>query len=399
MLAILIGVVAVAVRVATLEPPDVVLHARLPTTVRLPGSAPTPAWPASGEAALVVDGLGSLGTAGGDTPAPTASLAKVMTAYLTLVKYPLSQSDGGFTLIVTAADARAEAQDVKQDESVVAVRAGQQLNERQLLEALLIPSGDNIAQMLAAYDAGSVSRFVAEMNSTARALGMNRTTYTDPSGFDPSTVSDASDQLRVLQRAMRFAAFRQIVSMSSASLPVAGTVENYDPLIPEGFYGKTGSDSAAEGCLAFFKYVTVDGRRLTMVGVVMGQGYGSTTSVVLAAAAAAAERLVGSVRPALRAHTVVPAHTTVMVATSADGHRVAVVTSDPLVVLGWGGMRERLAIRSRRPGIDLSTGQLLGEAQLAGPLPTSPGEPTQSAMRVVKELAAPGIAWRLQHLF
>jgi len=397
-LAILIGV-AVVVRVATLKPPDVVLHARLPTTVRLSGSAPTPVWPASGQAALVVDGLGSLGTAGGDTPAPTASLAKVMTAYLTLLKYPLSQSGGGFTLMVTAADARAEAQDVKQDESVVAVRAGQQLDERQLLEALLIPSGDNIAQMLAAYDAGSVSRFVAEMNSTARALGMNRTTYTDPSGFDPSTVSDASDQLRVLQRAMRFAAFRQIVSMSSATLPVAGTVENYDPLIPEGYYGKTGSDSAAEGCLAFFKYVTVDGRRLTLVGVVMGQGYGSTTSVVLGAAAVAAERLVGSVMPALRAHTVVPAHTTVMVATSADGHRVAVVTSDPLTVIGWGGMRERLAIRSRRPGIDLSPGQRLGEAQLAGPLPTSPGQPTQSAIRVVKKLAAPGISWRLQHLF
>jgi hypothetical protein len=135
------------------------------------------------------------------------------------------------------------------------------------------------------------------------------------------------------------------------------------------------------------------------VGVLMGQGYGSTTSVVLGAAAAAAERLVGSVMPALRAHTVVPAHTTVMVATSADGHRAAVVTSDPLTVIGWGGMRERLALRSRRPGIDLSTGQRLGEAQLAGPLPTSPGEPTQSAMRVVKKLAAPGISWRLQHLF
>jgi serine-type D-Ala-D-Ala carboxypeptidase (penicillin-binding protein 5/6) len=84
---------------------------------------------------------------------------------------------------VTPADAQAEAQDAKQGESVVAVRAGERLDERQLLEALLIQSGDNIARMLAAYEAGSVSRFVVEMNRTARALGMHQTTYTDPSGW------------------------------------------------------------------------------------------------------------------------------------------------------------------------------------------------------------------------
>jgi D-alanyl-D-alanine carboxypeptidase (penicillin-binding protein 5/6) len=62
----------------------------------------------------------------------------------------------------------------------VAVHAGERLDQRGLLEALLIPSGDNIAQMLAAYEAGSVPRFVAEMNRTARALGMDTTTYTRP---------------------------------------------------------------------------------------------------------------------------------------------------------------------------------------------------------------------------
>ena len=156
----------------------------------------------------------------------------------------------------------------------MAVQAGEQLTERQLLEALLIPSGNNIAEMLAAQVAGSQTRFVAEMNAEARALGMDHTTYTDPSGFDPSTVSTAADQLRVFQQAMRFPVFRQIVSMASVTLPVAGTLTNYNPLIAEGYAGKTGSDSAAGGCLAFFTHVTVGGRRLTAVGVVMGQGRG-----------------------------------------------------------------------------------------------------------------------------
>ena len=182
-----------------------------------------------------------------EQPVPIASLAKVMTAYLTLERYPLSGAQDGFTITVTAAQAQAEAQDAAQDQSVVAVRAGEQLTERQLLEALLIPSGNNIAQMLAAQVAGSETRFIAEMNAEARALGMDHTIYTDPSGFDPSTVSTAADQLRVFQRAMRFPVFRQIVSMASVTLPVAGTLTNYNPLIAEGYAGKTGSDSAAEG--------------------------------------------------------------------------------------------------------------------------------------------------------
>jgi D-alanyl-D-alanine carboxypeptidase (penicillin-binding protein 5/6) len=211
-----------------------------------------------------------------EQPAPSASLAKLMTAYLTLKSYPLSGAQDGFTITVTAAQAQAEAQDAAQDQSVAAVRAGEQLTERQLLEALLIPSGDNIARMLAAQVTRSETRFLAEMNAEARALGMGHTIYTDPSGFDPSTVSTAADQLRVFQQAMRFPVFGQIVSMASVTLPVAGTVTNYDPLIAEGYAGRTGSDSEAEGRLAFFTQVTVGGRRLTVVGVVMGQGEAAT---------------------------------------------------------------------------------------------------------------------------
>jgi D-alanyl-D-alanine carboxypeptidase (penicillin-binding protein 5/6) len=251
-------------------------------------------WPGQGQAALVL-GNGRAAASPHEQPAPIASLAKVMTAYVILEHYPLSGAEDGFTITVTAAEAQAEAQDAAQGQSVVAVRAGEQLTERQLLEALLIASGNNIARMLAARVTGGETRFIAEMNGAARGLGMDHTTYTDPSGFDPSTVSTAADQLRVLQRAMRFPVFRQIVSMASATLPVAGTVSNYNPLIAEGYAGKTGSDSAAGGCLAFFTHIADGGRRLPAVGVVLGQGQGSDTPSLLAAAGAAAEQLVDSV--------------------------------------------------------------------------------------------------------
>jgi D-alanyl-D-alanine carboxypeptidase (penicillin-binding protein 5/6) len=253
--------------------------------------APAVSWPPQGQAALVLSN-GRPAASPHQQPVAIASLAKVMTADLTLERYPLSGAQDGFTITVSAAQAQAEAEDVRQGQSVVAVQAGEQLTERQLLEALLIPSGNNIASMLAARVAGSETRFLAEMNAEARALGMEHTSYTDPSGFDPSTASTAADQLRIFQRAMRFSVFRQIVSMASVTLPVAGTLTNYNPLIAEGYAGKTGSDSDAKGCLAFFTHVTVGGRRLTAVGVVLGQGEGSDTSELVAAAGEAAQQLI-----------------------------------------------------------------------------------------------------------
>ena len=260
-------------------------------------------WPQSGQAAFVL-GDDRPSASPYQQPAPIASLAKVMTAYLTLERYPLSGEQEGFTITVTTADAEAAAEDASRNQSIVAVRAGEQLTERQLLQALLIPSGNNIASMLAATVAGSEARFLAEMNAEAHALGMNHTIYTDPSGYDPRTISTAADQLRVFQRAMRFPVFRQIVSMDSVTLPVAGTLTNFNPLVAKGYAGKTGSDSAAGGCLAFFTPVNVGVHRLTAAGVVMGQGKGSDTSAILAAAGEAAEQLVDPLASASRMSTV-----------------------------------------------------------------------------------------------
>jgi serine-type D-Ala-D-Ala carboxypeptidase (penicillin-binding protein 5/6) len=250
-------------------------------------------WPEQGQAAFVL-GTGRPAASPQEEPVPIASLAKVMTAYVTLERYPLNGSEDGFTVTITEAQARAEAEGAARNESGVAVRPGEQLTERQLLEALLIPSGNNIAWVLADRVAGSETRFIAEMNAEARALGMRHTTYTDPSGFDPGTVSTAADQLRVFQRALRFPVFRQIVAMPTVTLPVAGALTNYNPLVADGYAGKTGSDSAAGGCLAFFTRVTVGGHRATATGVVLGQGQGNNTSALLAAAGEAAMQLVES---------------------------------------------------------------------------------------------------------
>ena len=203
-------------------------------------------WPQQGQAALVL-GNDRPAASPDQQPVPIASVAKVMTAYLVLKRYPLSGAQDGFTITITEAQAQDAAQDAAQNQSRVAVAAGEQLTERQLLEALLIPSGNNIAWILAAQVAGSETSFVADMNAEAGEPGMDHTIYSDPSGFDPGTVSTAADQLRVFRQAMRFLIFRQIVAMPSVTLPVAGTLTNFNPLIAEGYAGKTGSDPPRAG--------------------------------------------------------------------------------------------------------------------------------------------------------
>ena len=78
---------------------------------------------------------------------------------------------------------------------------------------------------------------------------------------------------------------------------------------------KTGSDRAAGGCLVFAKRVTVGGRRLTVLGVVLGQREGS----LIEAALASAERLGNSAAASLRVETALPAGTRVLSASSVDG--------------------------------------------------------------------------------
>jgi len=103
------------------------------------------------------------------------------------------------------------------------IAAGEQLTERQALQALLLPSANNIAAVLARWDAGSEDQFVARMNAAAQSLGMTHTRYTDPSGYDDATISTAADQLLLVDRAMCLPTFASIVATPSTTLPVAGT--------------------------------------------------------------------------------------------------------------------------------------------------------------------------------
>jgi serine-type D-Ala-D-Ala carboxypeptidase (penicillin-binding protein 5/6) len=249
-------------------------------------AVPSTVWPADGQAAVQI-GQSQVQAGPNEHAAAIASVAKVMTAYLVLRDHPLRLGQDGPAITLTDADVADTDRRRRQQQSVVSIAAGEQLTELQALQALLLPSANNIASVLARWDAGSTDRFVDRMNATARSLGMTHTRYTDPSGFDGATVSTATDQVRIVDRAMHLPVFASIVATASATLPFAGTVHNTDRLLGHnGFVGvKTGSTTAAGGCFAFRAIRWIHGKRTTITGVVLGQPG-------LAAAFAAADAIV-----------------------------------------------------------------------------------------------------------
>ena len=250
-------------------------------------------WPAYGQAAFIQTGKSEIHAGPNQHAAPIASVAKVMTAYLVLRDHPLPLGENGPTISLTDDDAFDADRRREQEESVVPVAAGEHLTELQALQALLLPSANNIAAVLARWDAGSEEQFVSRMNATARSLGMTRTRYTDPSGYDDATVSTAADQVRIVDRAMRLPVFASIVATPSAVLPVAGVVHNTNTLLGRnGFVGvKTGSDDAAGGCFAFRAVRWIGGRRTTITGVVLGQPGHDQIEAGLTAADAMVDRI------------------------------------------------------------------------------------------------------------
>ena len=150
---------------------------------------------------------------------------------------------------------------------------GEVLTERQLLNGMLVHSADNYADMLASWDAGSVASFVAKMNTVAAQLGMSQTHFADASGILAASQSTANDILKVAAPDMEDPVFASTVQMRSVTLPVAGTISTYTPLLGlDGIIGvKSGFTAPAGGCDVLAVVRTVHGVPTLVIAAVTGQ--------------------------------------------------------------------------------------------------------------------------------
>ncbi|MFF2922183.1 serine hydrolase [Streptomyces celluloflavus] len=304
-------------------------------------------WPDQGQATAEVVGVGSLGTSGQEKPVPTASVAKVMTAYVILRDHPLKKKQQGESITI---DAKAEADSKKGDESRVPVKEGQKFSEYQMLQMLMIPSGNNAARQLARWDAQSEEAFVKKMNDAAKKMGMTKTTYTDPSGLDEKTVSTPVDQLKLAELVMKNDVFREIVAMENVkidglpeTLYANNSLLTTMPGVVRGI--KTGSSSAAGGAFMWAAYRTVGGETQTLLGVTMDQHTTSKDSNAhLALALKNSEKVIKAVRDALVSDTVVKKGQVVGYVDDGLGGRTPVVATKDLKAVGWPGMKATFAM-------------------------------------------------------
>jgi len=369
--------------------PAPTLHHTYVLSTTVAGTPPALPWPTAGEAAVAVPALGLDVASGPEPPVPVASLAKIMTAYLTLRDHPLAPGAQGPSVTMTATDEEEAIAEDGQGATNVPVRPGEQLSERQLLDGLMVHSANNFADALARWDAGSVPAFVAEMNSAAAALGMTHTHYADTDGLSTATTGTPADQLLVTQAAMAIPAFAAVVDQTSVTLPIVGQLPNYVSAVgTDGVVGvKSGFTQAAMGCLVLAADRSVAGRPVLVLAAVTGQ----TGADPLSAADDVDLRLVDAVAAGLRPLNVIGAGTRVGTVTTAwDVNGVAADTTAGVTLLVWPGMDLRATVSHEPLAVGTSAGAHIDTVTvLAG------SERARVPVRLAGSLRGPPLGWRL----
>ncbi|MFH8882277.1 serine hydrolase [Streptomyces californicus] len=350
---VLLLLIVFAIVQVTRPLPEPSLELTAKPTYTFEGDETKLSWPGQGQSAVMVDGVGSLGTEGPQKPAPIASVAKVMTAYVILEEHPLKGDEEGEKITV---DQKAEDESKRPDESTAPLTKGQKLSQRQLLQLLMIPSGNNAARLLARWDAGSEDAFIDKMNDAAKDLGMKGSTYTDPSGLEKTTVSTATDQLKLAQAVMRNEVFRKIVDMPEVEIEgIDGKIYNNNNLLLQpGVSGiKTGSSTPAGGNLLWSANTKVDGKMLWIYGAVMGQQAGTGRVYdSLELSLQNSLKLIKDAQKAATSATVLKKGDVVGYVDNGFGGKTPVVATKSLKAVGWSGLEVELKVTDNGEGID-----------------------------------------------
>ncbi|MFD7963014.1 D-alanyl-D-alanine carboxypeptidase family protein [Streptomyces zaomyceticus] len=339
---LLLIVFAIVQMVRPLPPPVLTLSAA-PTFTFEGGELKLP-FPHEGQGAVEVEGVGSMGTYGAQKPAPIASVTKTMTAYVILRDHPLKGSQKGPEIEI---DQKAADQGKAEHESTARVQKGQTYTEKELLELLMIPSANNVARLLARWDAGSEAAFVEKMNAAAKDLGMTQSTYTDPSGLLDSTVSTPQDQLKLAKAVMQYDVFREIVNMPNVTVDgIPGRIENNNNiLLKPGVSGiKTGSSTPAGGNLLWSANTVVDGQNRRILGIVMGAKDAEQLGQKLQLAIDNSYKIIQQAQKDVTSAAVVRKGQVLGYIDDGLGGRTPVVATKELKAIGWPGLQVKLAL-------------------------------------------------------
>jgi serine-type D-Ala-D-Ala carboxypeptidase (penicillin-binding protein 5/6) len=368
--------------------PDVGATILQPASSPVGPAAPALPMPRTGSLAVAVDGLGTIVTFGPQVAVPLASTAKIMAGFLILEKHPLRPTEQGPMVPVTVADVANYQAEKAQGQSVFPVAAGEQLSEFQALQALLVPSGNNIAELLATWDSGSVPAFVDKMNARAVELRLSHTHYADASGVSADTVGSPGELITLTEVAMRDPVFAAIVAQPEATLPIAGRVFNVDAAVgQDGIIGvKTGFSGSAGACFVFAADVTADQQPARIIGAVMGVP-------TLEDAFTTARDLIHGISPALHYRSILSTLQVIGEYKAPWGDTATVFADQDVNWVVYDGMPLQLRADLRRVKAPLPSGANVGSVTL------QVGERmTRLPLKTTQPIFEPDLFWRLTRL-
>ncbi|MBT2450198.1 D-alanyl-D-alanine carboxypeptidase [Streptomyces sp. ISL-43] len=261
-----------------------VLAVTIVTGALLTATAPAQAAaspPVTASGAFLMDGTtgATLSSKAADTKRQMASTTKIMTAVLVIIT-PGADLNKKVTVKQEYLDYV-----VREGASSAHLKAGATPTVRQLLYALMLPSGCDAAYALAdtfgtgTTTAARTADFIAKMNAKAKKLGLTNTVYDSFDGISPTgkNLTTPRDLAKLTKYTMGSSTFQKLVkttSISSGGTSTDAKWTNSNLLVqprPTGYAYpgaigvKTGTGTAAGKCLVFS--VTRNGK--TVIGVLL----------------------------------------------------------------------------------------------------------------------------------
>ncbi|MFD3616804.1 D-alanyl-D-alanine carboxypeptidase [Streptomyces sp. NPDC058676] len=390
-LVLLLAVVfAIVQAVRPLPAPELTLTADESYTFE--GSKANLPWPSEGQGRMDVNGIGTMGDFGKQTPVAIGSVAKAMTAYVVLKDHPLKSGAEGPNIPVDATAEKEGGYDKDGESTLNTIKEGDNLTLRQAITAIMIPSANNVARLLARWDADTEAAFIKKMNDAAKDLGMKNTTYTDASGLKETTVSTAEDQVKLGNELVKMPALMEITSMGQWIDPSGQKWYNYNYLVPyNGAIGiKTGTTTAAGGNLLFAARKEVGGETVTLVGAILGQH----KSPIIKTVNDVSRTAMLAAQDAMTSAKILKKGDVVGYVDDGLGGRTPVVLTKDVTAVGWAGFKVKLSFASDDVPHTAKAGTKVGTLTVGD----GAGGAIKVPVALQRDLAEPGYTDKLTRL-
>lgn len=346
-------------------------------------------WPSAGSAAIGAQGFGVLDSYGAVSPRPMASLAKLMTALAVVEKKPFKLGQQGETYTITQRDVELYDSYLAQGGAVAKVAVGEKITEYQMLQAILLPSANNLADTAALWTFGSMDAYLAYANNMAKRFGLKQMVLADASGMSPKSIATTRELVRLGEYVMNQPVLANIVGQKSATIPVAGTINSANSRLGyNNIIGiKTGLTDQAGGCFMFAaSHKLATGENIVLIGVILG-------APKLTDAFDASEPLINSAKPHFTIQRVVKAGQKVANYDTPWGSNSDVIAEDDVDLVVWKGVPLTPSIKLHQPSLARNAGDVVGSFTVRSGLN---GKSTNVTLK--SDLKDPPFKWRLTRI-